>query len=76
MSGGEWWWVVSGGGWWVVGTHGNPTHGNSTNQKLTRWQDMMTSCRYRRPTVYEPAHIQPIEDTVVGQGEWKKNFAF
>ena len=49
--------VVGGGGWWVVGTHGNPTHGNSTKQKLTKWQNMITFCRFRHPAVYEPAHM-------------------
>ena len=54
VVGGGWWvagggWWVVGGGWRVVGTHGNPTHGNS--------QHMITVCRFRYPTVYEPAHI-------------------
>lgn len=55
---GECWWVVVGGGWWVLRAHENPTDGNSTKQKLTRWQDdMITFCRFRHPTVHEPAHI-------------------
>ena len=62
MGGGGWWWVVGDGEWWGwdhTVSHGNPAHGNSTKQKLTRWQDI-TFCKFRHPTVYEPAHIQSL----------------